>query len=145
VSSAIYFSNLLEYKDKRLKIKLTLKSDSTSQPKARRLLHMEYEFNRTPYKEDCTTTQGKSTSQPRCSQESTRTTPSRRSLEELEDAFRSTRTRAVLGYEELGGLSDPGTRDCPCGTLLLGYRMGYGPRPIFVVTTRNVVGLLVQS
>jgi hypothetical protein len=41
-------------------------------------------------------------------------------------------------------LSDPGTRDCPHGTLLRGYGMGHGPRPISVVTTRNAVGLLVQ-
>jgi hypothetical protein len=47
----------------------------------------------------------------------------------LEDAFRSIQTPVVLGYEELGGLSDPGTRDCPCGTLLLGYGMGHVPRP----------------
>jgi hypothetical protein len=40
---------------------------------------------------------------------------------ELEDAFRSTRTPVVLGYKELGGFLDPGTRDCPRGTLLLGY------------------------
>jgi hypothetical protein len=33
---------------------------------------MECEFNRTPYKEDWTTTQGIDTSQPRCSQGSTR-------------------------------------------------------------------------
>jgi hypothetical protein len=45
--------------------------------------------------------------------------------EELEDAFRSTRTLAVLGYEELGGLLDPDAQDCTCGMLLLGYRMGY--------------------
>jgi hypothetical protein len=41
-------------------------------------------------------------------------------------------------------LSDPGIRDCPRGTLLLGYRMGHDPRPTSVVTTRNAVGLLVQ-
>jgi hypothetical protein len=51
---------------------------------------------------------------------------------------------AVLGYEELGGLLDPGTRDCPRGTLLLGYGMGHGPRPTSVVPTHNAVGLLVQ-
>jgi hypothetical protein len=49
----------------------------------------------------------------------------------------------VLGYEELRGLSDPGTRDCTYGILLLGYRMGHGPRPTSVVTTRSAVGLLV--
>jgi hypothetical protein len=39
-------------------------------------------------------------------------------------------------------LPDPGTRDYPRGTLLLGYRMGHGPRPTFVVTTRTVVKLV---
>jgi hypothetical protein len=105
---------------------------------------MECEFNRTPYKEDWTTTRGMSTSQPRRSQGSTPRTPSRRSLGGLEDALRSTQKLAKLGYEELGEMLDPGTRDCPRGTLLLGYGMGHGPRPTFVVTTRNAVGLLVQ-
>jgi hypothetical protein len=49
---------------------------------------------------------------------------------------------AVLGYEELGGLSDPGIRDCPHGTLLLGYMMGHGPRSTSVITTRTVVKLV---
>jgi hypothetical protein len=85
-----------------------------------------------------------STSQPQRSQESTQRTPSRWSLGDPEDAFRSTRTQPVLGYEELGGLLDPSTRDCPRGTLLLGYGMGHSPRPISIVTTCNAVGLLVQ-
>jgi hypothetical protein len=63
---------------------------------------------------------------------------------ELEDAFRNTWTPAVLGYEELEGLSDLGTRDCPHGTLLLGYGMGHGPCPTSIVTTHNAVGLLIQ-
>jgi hypothetical protein len=50
----------------------------------------------------------------------------------------------VLGCEELGGLLDPSTRDCPRGTLFLGYGMGYGLHPTSVITTRNAVGLLVQ-
>jgi hypothetical protein len=50
VSSVTYFSNLLEDKDKRLKIKLTLSLIFTSQHKTRGLLHMECEFNRTPCK-----------------------------------------------------------------------------------------------
>jgi hypothetical protein len=91
-------------------------------------------------KEDLTTTQGMSTSQPRRSQGSIRNTPSRLSSGELEDTFRSTRTPTVLGYEELGGLSDPGTRNCARGILFLRYGMGHGPRPISVVTTRSVVG-----
>jgi hypothetical protein len=69
-------------------------------------------------KEDLTTTHGMSTSQPRCSQESTRKTPSRRSSEELEDTFRSTWKPAVLNYEELGGLSD--RWDCTHGVHIVG-------------------------
>jgi hypothetical protein len=105
---------------------------------------MECEFNRTPYKEDWTTTRGMSTSQPRRSQASTWRTPSGRSSGELEYAFRSTWTPAVLGYEDIGGLSDLSTRNCPRGTLLLGYRMGHAPRPTSVVTTHNAVQLLVH-
>jgi hypothetical protein len=41
-------------------------------------------------------------------------------------------------------LSDPGTQDCPHGTLHLGYGMGHGTCPASVVTTRNAVGLLEQ-
>jgi hypothetical protein len=41
-------------------------------------------------------------------------------------------------------VSDPGTRDCARGILFLGYGMGHGPRPTFVVTTRSAVGLLIQ-
>jgi hypothetical protein len=81
---------------------------------------------------------------PRRNQESTWKIPSRQSSKELEDAFRSTRTPTVLSYEELGGLSDLGTRDCPRNTLLLVYGMGHGPYPTSVVTTRNEEGLLVQ-
>jgi hypothetical protein len=71
-------------------------------------------------KEDLITTRDMSTSQPRCSQESTQKTPSRWSSEELEDAFRSTRKPAVLNYEELEGLSNPGPRDCAHGVHILG-------------------------
>jgi hypothetical protein len=63
---------------------------------------------------------------------------------ELEDAFRSTQMPAVLVYEELGGLSDPDTRDCARGVLFLGYGMGHGPRSTSVVTTRSAVELLIQ-
>jgi hypothetical protein len=62
----------------------------------------------------------------------------------LRDVFRSTWTPAVLNYEELGGLSDPGIRDYARGVLLLGYGMGRGPRATSVVTTRSAVVLLVQ-
>jgi hypothetical protein len=74
-----------------------------SQPKAQGLLHMECEFNRTPYKRSLDKLLGGiSTSQPQCSQESTRKTPLRWSSEELEDALRSIWMLAVLDYEELG-------------------------------------------
>jgi hypothetical protein len=71
-------------------------------------------------KEDLKTNQGMSTSQPRSSQGSTRKTPSRRSSEELEDAFRSTWEPAVLDHEELGSLSDPEPQDCVHGVLIIG-------------------------
>jgi hypothetical protein len=142
VSWVTYFSNLLEDKDRRLKIKLTL---SLIMWVNLRLGSTPYGVqNRTPYKEDWTTTWGMSTSQPQRSQGSTRRTPSRRSSGELEDTFRSTRMPAVLGYEELEGLSDPGARDCPRGVLLVGYGTGHGPRPTSVVTTCSAVGLLIQ-
>jgi hypothetical protein len=40
-------------------------------------------------------------------------------------------------------VSDPGTRDYPCGTLHLGYGMGHVPLPTSIVTTQNVVRLLM--
>jgi hypothetical protein len=89
------------------------------QPKARGLLHMSASFIAPHIKEDMKTTRGISTSQPR-SQGSTRKTTLSRSLEELEDAFRSTRKPAVLDYEELGGLSYPEQRDFSHGVLILG-------------------------
>jgi hypothetical protein len=60
-----------------------------------------------------------STSQPRGSQGSTRKHLQDGVSEELEDAFRSTRKPAVLGYEELGGLSDPRPRDYAHGMNIL--------------------------
>jgi hypothetical protein len=71
-------------------------------------------------KEDLTTSRGMSTSQPRCSQGCTQKTPSRWSLGELKDAFRSTRKPAALDYEELEGLSDPDPRDCAHSVFFLG-------------------------
>jgi hypothetical protein len=73
---------------------------------------MECEFNRTPYKRRLENYSGHehltaSMQQMRCS-------------EEPENAFRSTRKPAVLDYEELGGLSDPGPRDCAHGVHILG-------------------------
>jgi hypothetical protein len=57
--------------------------------------------------------------------------------EELEDGFRSTRNPAVLGYEELGGLSDSGPRDRTHGMNTLRYRMGHVPYLIYVVSYLN--------
>jgi hypothetical protein len=66
-------------------------------------------------KEDLTTTRGMSTSQPRCSQGNTWKIPSRWRSGELKDALRSTQKLAVLDYEELGSLFDPGPQDCADG------------------------------
>jgi hypothetical protein len=74
----------------------------------------------THIREDLTTTQDISTSQPRCSQGSTRKTPPRWTSEELEDALRSTQKPADLDYEELGGLLDLEPRDCSHGIHILG-------------------------
>jgi hypothetical protein len=52
---------------------------------------------------------------------------------------------AVLDYEELKGLLDPGTRDCARGILFLGYGMGYSLRPTSIVTTHSAVGLLIPG
>jgi hypothetical protein len=45
-----YFSNFLEDKDRRFKTNFDPQPNSSSQPKARGLLHMKCEFNLTPYK-----------------------------------------------------------------------------------------------
>jgi hypothetical protein len=72
---------------------------------------MECEFNHTPYKRRLDNYLGHkhltASMRPRKYSENT---PSRWSSGELEDAFRSTRVPAVLDYEELRGLSDPGPR-----------------------------------
>jgi hypothetical protein len=120
VSSTTYFLNIFEDMERRLKTKLTL---SLILRVNLRLGHYSiWSANSiTPHKkEDLTTTRGISTSQPRYNQGSTRKTPSRCSLGELEDTFRSTRTTAVLDYEELGGLSDPVPWDCARSVHILG-------------------------
>jgi hypothetical protein len=48
--------------------------------------------------------------------------------EGLEDDFKNTRKPTVLGYEELGGLSDPGLRDC-AHSIYSGIRDGVCPIP----------------
>jgi hypothetical protein len=144
VSSVTYFLDLLEDKDRRLKIKLTL-----SLILRVNLRHGGYSIWSAsliaPHiKEGLTTTRGMITSQPRCSQGSTQKTPSRWSSGGLKYAFRSFRKPAVLDYEELRGLSDLGTRDCAHGVLFLGYGIGHGPHPISIVTTPSIVELLIQ-
>ena len=85
VSSAIYFFK--EDKGEKIKDWFDFQPDSTIQPKARGILYMECDFHRIPYKK---ITRGLGTSQPWCSQGSTRKTPSECSSGELEDVFRST-------------------------------------------------------
>jgi hypothetical protein len=92
-----------------------------------------------PIKEDLTTTRSMSISQTRCSQRSTRNTPSRWSSRKLEDAFRSTRKPVVLDYEELRSLSDPGPQDYAHGIHLLGQGVGHDPHPAPTVTTCNCI------
>jgi hypothetical protein len=113
VSSVTYFSKLLEDKDRRLKIKLTLslilwinlKLGDYSIWSACSIVHH--------IKEDLTTTRAWAPH----SLDAAKEVLGRH----LQDgAFKSTRKPAVLYYEELGGLSDPGTRDCARGVLFLG-------------------------
>jgi hypothetical protein len=96
-----YFSNLLEDKDRRFKTNLTLSLILRCQPKAQRLLHTECEFNRTPYKRRLDNYSGHehltASMQPRKYSEDT----FKMKFGELEDAFGSTRTPAVLDYKEL--------------------------------------------
>jgi hypothetical protein len=106
VSSAIYFSNLLEDKNKRFKTNLTLSLILRVNLPLRGYSIWSASLIAPHIKEDFTTTRGMSTSQPRYSDGSTQKTHSRWSSGELEDAFRSTQKPAVLDYEELGGLSD---------------------------------------
>jgi hypothetical protein len=73
---------------------------------------MKCDFHRILYKRRLKTTRGLSTSQPRTAKEVLGRHLQDKVYEELEDDFRSAWKAAVLGYEELGGLSDPGLRDC---------------------------------
>jgi hypothetical protein len=73
---------------------------------------MECEFNRTPYKRRFDNYLGH--------EHLTASTQPRKYLEDnFKMKFGSTRTLAVLDYEDLGGLSDPGTWDCARGVLFL--------------------------
>jgi hypothetical protein len=110
VSSATCFSNLLEDKNRRLKIELTLSL----------ILHVNLRLGGysiwsasliAPHiKEDNYSRHEHLTASMQSRKYSKDTFKMK--FGELEDAFRSTRTPAVVGYEELGGLSDPGTRAC---------------------------------
>jgi hypothetical protein len=144
VSSVTYFLNLLEDKDRGLKTKLTLSLILQVNLMLRGYSIWSASLITPHIKEDLTTTQGMSTSQPRRSQESTWKTPSRWSSRELEDAFGSTRKPAALDNEELGGLSDPDLQDCAHSVHLTGEGVGHGPCPTPVVTTRNIVELLIS-
>jgi hypothetical protein len=135
VSSMTYFSNLLEDKDRRLKTKLTLNLILRVNLRLGGYSIWNASSIAPHIKQNLTTTRGMSTSQPRCSKETTWKTPSRWSLGELEDAFRSTQKPAVLDYEELRGLLNLGPRDCTHGLHLIGYGVGHGPCPTPVVTT----------
>jgi hypothetical protein len=141
VSSAIYFSNLLEDKNKRFKTNLTLSLILRVNLPLRGYSIWSASLIAPHIKEDFTTTRGMSTSQPRYSDGSTQKTHSRWSSGELEDAFRSTQKPAVLDYEELGGLSD-------LRTWRTSYRKRGGTWPTSYIsrkysrTTRAVVELV---
>jgi hypothetical protein len=120
MSSATYFSNLLEDKDRRLNTTLTLSLILRVNLRLGGYSIGSVSSIAPHIKENLTTTRGMTTSQPRCSQASTQKTPSRWSPGELEDAFRSTRKPVVRDYKELEGLSDPGPRDCAHGLYLTG-------------------------
>jgi hypothetical protein len=113
------FFKFLEDKSRRFKTNLTLSLIFRFNLRPGGYSVWSASFIASNIKEDLTTTRGMSTSQPRWSQGSTWKTPSRRSLGELEDAFRSTRKLAVLDYEECGGLSDLGWQDCARGIHIL--------------------------
>jgi hypothetical protein len=119
VSSVTYFSNLLEDKDRRLKIKLTLSLILRVNLRLRGYSIWSASSIAPHIKEELTTTRGMSTSQSRCSQgvlgghhQDEVRENSKMPLEVL--------WSAVLDNEELGGLSDPGPQDCAHSILLIG-------------------------
>jgi hypothetical protein len=132
MSSVTYFSNLLEDKDRRFKIKLTLS------------LILRVNLRLGGYSICSASLIAPHIKKTGAAKEVLGGHFQDEVRENSKDAFRSTRKPTVLGYEELGGLSDPGTWDCPRGTLLLRYGMGHASCPTSVVTTRNAVGLLVE-
>jgi hypothetical protein len=120
VSSPTYFSNLLKDKDRKVKTKLTFSLILRVNLRLGGYFIWSASGIAPHIKEGLTTTRGMSTSQPRYSQENIRKTPSKWSSGELEDAFRSTRKAALLDYEELGGLLDPGLGTVAHGLCLTG-------------------------
>ncbi|RLN00390.1 hypothetical protein C2845_PM06G29480 [Panicum miliaceum] len=98
------FFKFLEDKSRRFKTNLTLSLILRFKLRLGGYSIWSVSFIAPHIKEDLTATLGMSTLQPRCSQGSTRKTPSRWRLKELEDAFRSTRKPAILDYEEFEGL-----------------------------------------
>jgi hypothetical protein len=99
--------NFFEEKDRIFKTNLTLSLILWFN-----LWFGDCKFNRTPYKRRLENYSGYEHLTAMMQQGSIRKTPSGRSSGELEDAFRSTQRPAVLDYEELTGLSDPGPWDC---------------------------------
>jgi hypothetical protein len=120
VSSATYFSNLLKDKDRRLKTKLTLSLILLVNLRIGGYSIWNAKFNRTPYKRRLYNYSGHEhltvSMQPRKYSEDT----FKMELGKLEDVFRSTWKLAVLDYEELGGLSDLGSRDYAHSVQILG-------------------------
>jgi hypothetical protein len=114
-----------------------------SQPKAQGLLHIECEFNHTPYKTRLDNYSGYEhlivLTQPRKYSEDTIKTSSR----ELKDAFRSTQMPAVLSYEELGGVG-PGHTGLSTWCSSPRIRNGTWPTPYICCNYSYAVGLLIQ-
>ena len=117
--SEIYFSNFLKNKEGE-KDWSDPQPDSTIQPKARGLLHMEREYFAHHI---WSRFRGLSTSQPRSNHEyfedySAHQKEDSEATRGCSDYLKYSKTPskystpAGLGYEELGGLSDPGQRDC---------------------------------
>jgi hypothetical protein len=129
--NGLFFEFIWRIKTGRFKTNLTV-NPILQDRKIRRLLHMECNFYRTPYKRRLLGVLA-----PR-SLETAKEVLGRYLQdgvpEELEDAFRNTRKPAVLDYEELEALSGPGPRDCAHGMNILELSMGYVPYLIPIVS-----------
>jgi hypothetical protein len=119
VSSATYFLNLLEDKNRKLKTKLTLSLILRVNLRLEGYSIWSASSIAPHIKEDLTTTWSMNLTVSMQSR-STQKTLSRWSLGELEDAFKSTWTPTILDYEELGGLSDQVPQDCAHSVHILG-------------------------